>query len=303
MTPRPRAAGPGARTAPARSAQDRPAGLVDLTPGIRSLQVQGRPGAAAAADADGLLAEAEDQLPGRIRARGPEPHGALPLSLGRPGHPGGDPAVHARRPLRRALVPGEHRVHPADQRSRAASTTCSGSCRRRVPGARAGRRVPRRAGRTPDRSAASAGDDEVQPGAHLDAGERGRDRRRLPVHLRDGGPRRLPVRRSHHASLESPASAAGSSFEPEHPWLLRFFDRISWYPVSADELMDLRADMAAGRGTVQIVDGEFSLAEHERSSPRTPPISPRSGHNGGGPGRGTGALGRRREFAARKMTA
>lgn len=55
-----------------------------------------------------------------------------------------------------------------------------------------------------------------------------------------------------------------ASFEPEHPWLLRFFDRISWYPVSADELMDLRADMAAGRGTVEIVDGEFSLAEHQK---------------------------------------
>ncbi|WP_135453441.1 5-oxoprolinase/urea amidolyase family protein [Mycobacterium sp. DL99] len=53
-------------------------------------------------------------------------------------------------------------------------------------------------------------------------------------------------------------------FEPEHPWLLRFFDRIQWYPVSAEELLDLRADMAAGRGQVEITDGTFSLAEHER---------------------------------------
>ncbi|MCX5041842.1 5-oxoprolinase/urea amidolyase family protein [Aldersonia sp. NBC_00410] len=59
-----------------------------------------------------------------------------------------------------------------------------------------------------------------------------------------------------------PEPAGG--FEPEHPWLLRFFDRISWYPVSAEELTDLRADMAAGRGTVDITDGEFSLAEHDR---------------------------------------
>ena len=36
-------------------------------------------------------------------------------------------------------------------------------------------------------------------------------------------------------------------FEPGTPWLLRFFDRIRWYPVGADELLDLRADMAAGR--------------------------------------------------------
>jgi urea carboxylase len=58
-----------------------------------------------------------------------------------------------------------------------------------------------------------------------------------------------------------PAPAAG--YDPEYPWLLRFFDRISWYPVSADELLDLRADMAAGRGHVEISDGIFSLAEHE----------------------------------------
>lgn len=54
------------------------------------------------------------------------------------------------------------------------------------------------------------------------------------------------------------------AFDSENPWLLRFFDRISWYPVSAEELLDLRADIAAGRGTVDITDGTFSLAEHER---------------------------------------
>jgi urea carboxylase len=53
-------------------------------------------------------------------------------------------------------------------------------------------------------------------------------------------------------------------FEPGSPWLLRFFDRITWYPVTAEELLDLRADMAAGRGSVDIADGTFSLAEHER---------------------------------------
>jgi urea carboxylase len=47
-----------------------------------------------------------------------------------------------------------------------------------------------------------------------------------------------------------------------HPWLLRFFDRIVWHPVGADELLDLRADVAAGRGHVEIEDGSFTLAEH-----------------------------------------
>jgi urea carboxylase len=53
------------------------------------------------------------------------------------------------------------------------------------------------------------------------------------------------------------------SFEPGTPWLLRYFDRISFYPVSADELLDLRADMAAGRGDVDIALGEFSLAAYQ----------------------------------------
>ena len=53
-------------------------------------------------------------------------------------------------------------------------------------------------------------------------------------------------------------------FEPGSPWLLRFFDRISWYPVTADELLELRADLAAGRGSIDITEGTFSLADHER---------------------------------------
>lgn len=48
------------------------------------------------------------------------------------------------------------------------------------------------------------------------------------------------------------------------PWLLRFFDRIRWYPVEADELLDLRADMAAGRLRLRVEEGEFALAEHQR---------------------------------------
>ncbi|QNE13741.1 urea carboxylase [Pseudarthrobacter sp. NBSH8] len=58
--------------------------------------------------------------------------------------------------------------------------------------------------------------------------------------------------------------ADSAPFEAGSPWLLRFFDRISWYPVSPEELLDLRADMAAGRGRgVEIEEGTFSLADHE----------------------------------------
>ena len=49
----------------------------------------------------------------------------------------------------------------------------------------------------------------------------------------------------------------------DNPWALRFFDRIEWYPVSADELLELRAETDAGRGAYETIDGEFALAEHE----------------------------------------
>ncbi|MFD4601084.1 5-oxoprolinase/urea amidolyase family protein [Streptomyces sp. NPDC058464] len=53
------------------------------------------------------------------------------------------------------------------------------------------------------------------------------------------------------------------AFEPGMPWLLRFFDRIKWYPVSAEELLDLRADITSGRFVPRIEEGTFSLAEYE----------------------------------------
>ncbi|MER5912953.1 5-oxoprolinase/urea amidolyase family protein [Streptomyces sp. NPDC001982] len=53
------------------------------------------------------------------------------------------------------------------------------------------------------------------------------------------------------------------AFEPGAPWLLRFFDRIRWYPVSADELLGLRADIVSGRFVPRIEEGTFSLAEYE----------------------------------------
>jgi urea carboxylase len=52
-------------------------------------------------------------------------------------------------------------------------------------------------------------------------------------------------------------------FEPGTPWLLRNFDRIRWFPVEADELLEMRADMAAGRLDVRIEAGEFRRADHE----------------------------------------
>jgi urea carboxylase len=48
----------------------------------------------------------------------------------------------------------------------------------------------------------------------------------------------------------------------EAPWALRFFDRIEWYPVDAEELLDLRAETEAGRFTADIRDGWFDYGEY-----------------------------------------
>ena len=50
------------------------------------------------------------------------------------------------------------------------------------------------------------------------------------------------------------------SFSGGKPWLLRFFDRIRFYPVSARELLELREAFVAGRFDVKIEEGTFNFA-------------------------------------------
>src|ERR1700733_9680730 len=50
----------------------------------------------------------------------------------------------------------------------------------------------------------------------------------------------------------------------QQPWALRFFDQIEWYPVSAEELLDLRAETEAGRGHVDVADGWFDYGSYTR---------------------------------------
>ena len=47
------------------------------------------------------------------------------------------------------------------------------------------------------------------------------------------------------------------------PWLLRFFDRIRFYPVSADELLRIRRDFPLGRYPLQIEESELCLADYQ----------------------------------------
>lgn len=53
-------------------------------------------------------------------------------------------------------------------------------------------------------------------------------------------------------------------FTPGHPWLLRFFDQIRFYPVSAAELMELRREFPAGQHRLRIEEGEFRLRDYHR---------------------------------------
>ncbi|MCC8941364.1 urea carboxylase, partial [Bradyrhizobium sp. Arg68] len=55
------------------------------------------------------------------------------------------------------------------------------------------------------------------------------------------------------------------AFKPGHPWLLRFFDQIRFFPVDADELLDARAAFPHGQYDVRIEDSEFSYAEVAKS--------------------------------------
>jgi urea carboxylase len=51
---------------------------------------------------------------------------------------------------------------------------------------------------------------------------------------------------------------------PGNPWLLRFFDQIRFYPVSADELVDMRRAFAAGRLPLDVQEETFRIADYNR---------------------------------------
>jgi urea carboxylase len=52
------------------------------------------------------------------------------------------------------------------------------------------------------------------------------------------------------------------SFTEGKPWLLRFFDRIRFFPVSHEELTEWRRDFPLGRREIRIDAGEFRLADY-----------------------------------------
>lgn len=54
------------------------------------------------------------------------------------------------------------------------------------------------------------------------------------------------------------------TFAEGAPWALRFFDQIRFYPVSHSELTELRRDILHGAFDLRIEETEFNLAQHEK---------------------------------------
>ncbi len=54
------------------------------------------------------------------------------------------------------------------------------------------------------------------------------------------------------------------AFTEGKPWLLRFFDRIRFFPVSHEELTEWRRDFPMGRRSIRIEEGEFRLADYRQ---------------------------------------
>ena len=55
----------------------------------------------------------------------------------------------------------------------------------------------------------------------------------------------------------------GGNFPGGEPWLLRFFDQIRFYPVSARELEEIRNDFPLGKYSLQIEESNFDLKEYD----------------------------------------
>jgi urea carboxylase len=55
-----------------------------------------------------------------------------------------------------------------------------------------------------------------------------------------------------------------AEFEAGKPWLLRCFDQIRFYPVSAEELLELREDFPYGKVRLRIEPTTFKLNEYRR---------------------------------------
>jgi urea carboxylase len=55
-----------------------------------------------------------------------------------------------------------------------------------------------------------------------------------------------------------------ANFAQDTPWLLRLFDQIRYYPVSSDELVQMRTDFLQGKFQLKIEETTFSLSDYNQ---------------------------------------
>ena len=53
-------------------------------------------------------------------------------------------------------------------------------------------------------------------------------------------------------------------FKKGKPWLLNFFDRLKFYPCSADEILQYRDDFLRGKFKIEIEETTFNLGEYKK---------------------------------------
>lgn len=81
------------------------------------------------------------------------------------------------------------------------------------------------------------------------------------MRIRYGGPRRLSVCRSYNSDVES--VKRNGVFQKGKPWLLNFFDRLKFYPCSADEILQYRDDFLRGKFHIDIEETTFNLGKYK----------------------------------------
>ena len=174
-------------------------GIIDITPGVRSLHLHFDPTNLRRgwSDSSGL-----EELAARDRRfGGAEPHGPVAAVVRRPVHRRGHRPVPQRCPRRGAVAAVEHRVHPAHQRFGSVDDVRDAVFDAEYLVLGLGDVYLGAPLAVPARPAAPPGHHQIQPGAHVDAVRHGRHRRQVPVRLRHGVARRLPVDRAHRPDL------------------------------------------------------------------------------------------------------
>ena len=150
-----------------------------------------------------------------------------------------------------------------------------------------GRRLPGRAGCHAARSAPPAGHHQIQSGAHLDAGERRRHRRRLSVRLRHGGARAATSSSAAPARCGTPSARRRNS-QRASPGCCASSTRSASTRSARAELLEFRAGFRARPGAARTSEHDIfrlrrlpALPGRQRRRHRAPQGAPARRFRGG----------------------